>query len=170
MALPRLSPTVVGTIATTQAESGPPIPKYRVHLDHGGLHKFVPGSSLTADDWKVIGGSGGTAGKWLEVRRPDLGADLTDAAVTIVVGGKAWRRLPVATLSANRVATLSTTNAAAGDWLEITRLDVGAYTYSIVNGGAGAGTLCTMPVSVRAWARLYFDGTNWLHRASGLML
>jgi hypothetical protein len=167
VALPRRAITVIPTVSITQAEAGPPIPKYRVHLDQGGFYRFAVGDVLTPDDVTVIGGTGGTGGNWLLVRDDDAGANLTDANATIQVGGKRWRTLPAATLTANRTLTLGTTNAAAGDWIEITRLDVEAYTLAIANGGAGAGTLITMPVSTRYWFRAYFNGTNWIPRAGG---
>jgi hypothetical protein len=167
VALPRRAITVIPTVSITQAEAGPPIPKYRVHLDQGGFYRFAVGDVLTPDDVAVIGGNGGTAGNWLLVRDDDSGDDLTDANATIVVGGKRWRTLPAATLTDNRTLTLGTTNAAAGDLLEITRLDAGAFTLAIVNGGAGAGTLITMPVSTRYWFRAFFNGTNWVSRAGG---
>jgi hypothetical protein len=53
--------------------------------------------------------------------------------------------------------------------LRIVRLDVGAWTVAVVNGGTGAGTLITMPVSVRYWAEFYFDGTDWLLIGAGQM-
>lgn len=168
MANPRLSPTVVSDVTTTKAEINPPIAKYRIHLDKGNaLYRFAPGDSLTPDDHAVITGSGGTAGNWILVRVARRGSDLTDANATIQVGGKEWRVLPAATLSANRTLTLGTTNAAAGDAIDITRLDLTANTYAIVNGGVGAGTLCTLPASQRWWIRVEFDGTNWSLCAGG---
>lgn len=93
---------------------------------------------------------------------------LTDADATVQIGGGAWRRMPAATLSANRAITLGTTGAKAGDQIEFTRLDVGAFTLAFINGGAGAGTLYTMAVSVKGYARFQFDGTNWALRAFGV--
>lgn len=169
MGLPRLAATIVSLAATTQAERGPDVERYRRHLDLPGLFRFVLGSVLTDDGVSVLAGSGGTAGRWLRVREPDRGTDLTDADATLLVGGKAWRTLPAATLTASRTLTLGTTNAAAGDPLTVTRLDVGAYTVAFVNGGAGAGTLITMPVSSRYFATFYFDGTNWRLRSAAAM-
>jgi hypothetical protein len=77
--------------------------------------------------------------------------------------------LQASTLSANRTATLSTTGAIEDDEITITRLDVEAWTYAIVNGGAGGGTLTTLPASQRWFATFYFDGTNWLLKAAGQM-
>jgi hypothetical protein len=107
VALPRRAITVIPTVSITQAEAGPPIPKYRVHLDQGGFYRFAVGDVLTPDDVTVIGGTGGTGGNWLLVRDDDAGANLTDANATIQVGGKRWRTLPAATLTANRTLKLS---------------------------------------------------------------
>lgn len=94
--------------------------------------------------------------------------DLTDASVTVQVGGGRFRRMPAATLSANRTITLGTTGAVAGDIMNFIRLDVGAFTLAFVNGGAGAGTLLTLPVSKLGSAQFLFDGTNWHLRAFGM--
>lgn len=169
----RLAPTIYSTAAYLGTQFGPLIPHYAVPLDLGELFRWVPDSALVPDDVAVIGYQGGSAGAWQRVRRPDQGADLTGLAtgnMTLTVGGRGWRVIPTGTLAANRAITLATTNAEAGDTIEITRLDVGAFTVALVNGGPAAGTLCTLPVSARSWARLYFNGDNWLHRASALML
>lgn len=96
------------------------------------------------------------------------GADLTDAPATITAAQGYWRVLPAATLSATRAFTLSTTGAKAGDQFTITRLDASANTVTVVNGGAGAGTLLTMPVSKVNYGLFQFDGTNWALRACGV--
>lgn len=96
------------------------------------------------------------------------GTALTDADATIAVAAGKWRKMPAATLSANRAITLGTTGAVADDQIQVTRLDVGAFTLAFVNGGAGAGTLYTMPVSKLAHAVFQFDGTNWALRSFGL--
>ena len=167
----RQAASVRQSVAEMRADRGPPIVHYAVPLDMPGLFRWVADSALADDGVTVIVPTGGGAlGAWVRVREADRGADLTDANATLVVGGKRWRTLPAATLTANRTATLGTTNAAAGDTIGITRLDVGAFTYAIANGGAGGGTLATMPVSARAHLVAYFDGTNWSHRASGLLL
>ncbi len=90
-----------------------------------------------------------------------MGAALTDASPTINIGDGGRRVLPASTLSANRTITLGTTSAVLGNVIEITRLDVGAFTVAVVNGGAGAGTLMTFAVSAREYASFRFDGTNW---------
>lgn len=95
------------------------------------------------------------------------GADLTDASPTITLSQGTWRVLPAATLSTGRTVTLGTSGASAGDQITITRLDVTANTYAVVNGGGGAGTLVTFPVSKIGFARCQYDGTNWALREVG---
>lgn len=102
--------------------------------------------------------------------RGTKGADLTDAPATITVAQGKWRVLPAATLSATRAFTLSTTGAVAGDQITITRLDATANTITVVNGGAGAGTLATLPVSTTGFVKCQFDGTNWALREIGKQL
>lgn len=149
------------TIAQIQAHVGSQIEDWAHVRELGALFRWVVGSTLTADSFSVLTHSGGTDGRWIRQRMPTLGTVLTDADATIYVTGKTKRVLPAGTLTDNRTATLGTTNAASGDEMTIVRRDTGAYTLAVVNGGVGAGTLCTMPVSAAYWADFYFDGTNW---------
>lgn len=160
---------VVPSVETTQNEPGPFLTRYRVHADKPGLFEWEANSAAAGDDWAALEASGGAAGAWRRLGFPDRGDDLADSSVTITVADGWWRVLPAATLSANRTITLGTTTALEGYCLELTRLDVEAYTLAVVNGGSGAGTLLTMPVSSRYWARFYFDGTDWVLRAAGAM-
>jgi hypothetical protein len=166
----RFAATIYSTAAYLATQLGADIQHYAIPLDLGELFQWAVGSILAPDGVSVLGHQGGTAGAWLRVRRPDLGEDLADGNETLTVSGRAWRRIPAATLTASCTKTLAITNAEAGDIIEVTRLDLGAFTVALTNGGPAAGTLCTLPVSARSWARLYFDGDNWLHRASSLML
>lgn len=96
------------------------------------------------------------------------GTNLTDTAsqtIQITDTNGRWRKLP--TLSQNGTLTLGTTGAVAGDQIEVTRTATGAFTYAIVNGGPGAGTLATFPASKVASAKFQFDGTNWALRSIG---
>lgn len=163
----RLAPVVRISRANIEADQGAELEHYTIPLDLPRLYKWIAGNQADADDVAVLEHSGGTIGRHHLVRCPDKGADLTDADATIQVGGNFWRVLPAATLTANHMLTLGTTNAADGDVIEVTRLDSTAFTYAIVNGGPGAGTLCTFPISVRTWGRFCFDGTNWSLRAGG---
>lgn len=97
----------------------------------------------------------------------EKGSNLTDASVSITVAQGKWRALPASTLTTGRTITLSTTGAALNDQITITRLDATANTLAVVNGGAGAGTLLTMPVSKVNFGVFQFDGTNWALRACG---
>lgn len=99
--------------------------------------------------------------------RPSIGAALTDANVTITVDQGIVRRLPAATLSTGRTITLGTTNAILGDRITVSRLDVSANTLAVANGGPGAGTLATLPVSQVGFVTSQFDGTNWLFVEGG---
>ncbi len=94
------------------------------------------------------------------------GTNLTDTATqTIDISGGTWRVLP--TLSQGGTLTVDDANAVAGDQITITRRSAAAFTYAIVNGGAGAGTLLTMPASTPSFAKLQFDGTDWEVREMG---
>jgi len=92
---------------------------------------------------------------------PLVGPALTDASVTIQVSQSNARALPSATLTANRTLTLATTGANTGELIRVSRLDVGAFTFAVVNGGPGGGTLYTFPVSIAREATFVFNGTNW---------
>lgn len=103
---------------------------------------------------------------WVRVTDGAAGTDLTDTATQTIQSSQGdWRKLPV--LGQGGTLTLGTTAAVAGDQITITRTDVSAFTYAIVNGGAGAGTLLTMPVSKICSAKFQFDGTNWALRDLG---
>ncbi len=163
-------PTIKTSAANMATQRGPTIPHYNIPLDLPSLFKWIPGGSDTVDSVTVFGYQGGTPGVWRRVRLPLLGDDLTNADATIDPQGNYIRQLPAATLDDDRVATMGLTNALAGDMITIVRLDVGAYTYTINNGGPAAGTLTVLPISAKAFADLYFDGTNWIVLRSGLLL
>lgn len=170
MALRRLAAAIRSSRANVRAELAPLIERYVLPLDYPELFKFATDSTDTDDGWTTLDPSTGL-GRYKRVAKPDKGANLAGTTPqTLLVSGGPWRVLPATTLSANLVLTLGTTGAQEGDRFELTRLDVGAYTVTVNNGGAGAGTLCVMPVSSRARLVAYFDGTNWIHRCSHLML
>jgi hypothetical protein len=145
------------------------LPHYAVCLDNGQLYRWAPDDATTANGYTVVAATGGTSGNWLHVPGDTLGADLTDADETLTVAQKFVRYVEAATLTANRTKTLSTTGAINGHVITIVRLDTTAFTMPIVNGGAGAGTIITFPVSVRYWADFRFDGTNWRLLRAGQM-
>jgi hypothetical protein len=90
-----------------------------------------------------------------------LGANLTDANTNLAVADGNARIVPAATLTANRSDTLQTTGATTGESVTVYRLGTEAFTLAILNGGAGAGTKYTFPVSVARAAEFTYDGTNW---------
>lgn len=90
-----------------------------------------------------------------------LGTNLGDTSPTITVAGGSRYIMPAGTMTTNRSVTLGTAGATASELIEIIRLDKTAFTLAIVNGGGGAGTKYTFPVSVSRRAWFTFDGTNW---------
>lgn len=168
----RLHAVVYATAVSLAADPGPSTStRYAVVLDLGArVFSWSLGNTDTIDSVTCIGHNGGSIGRWKVIRDRNWGADLADAAATIYPSGKEVRVLPAATLTANRILTLGTTSAAADDELWLVRNDTSAFTFTISNGGAGAGTVAVMPVSVRAWCRVKFDGTNWVHIGSGMAL
>lgn len=158
-------PDVYQSRASLASVYGTPFMRYAHTLDSDGqLFRWVPNSLATDDGRTVIVGNTGYAGAWVLCRADDKGSDIVDTSTTITVGGGAWRRI-VGPLTANRTMTLSATNAAAGDVLELTRTDTAAFTVAIVNGGPSAGTLYTMASGSAANVRACFDGANWLLRS-----
>jgi hypothetical protein len=96
------------------------------------------------------------------------GTALTDTATTTVQrAAKRTSFLLAGTMSQGETITLGTTGALIGDVVRIIRTSTSAQTAAIVNGGGGAGTLVTLPVSVINFAEARFDGTNWLFQMCG---
>jgi hypothetical protein len=90
------------------------------------------------------------------------GTNIPNAASTTVQRVGRVSRYLVAALSQTTTVTLGTTGAVVGDYMRIIRTDASAFTLAIVNGGGGAGTLCTLVASKIGFAEAWFDGTNWL--------
>lgn len=174
MTFPRRAITVVQGVDQLRTGRGPALIEYVELLDLGEVFRWSPEANLTDDGKNVITASGGFPGAYVRVRRAvagSQGADLTaSAAQTLLTSQGELRRIPAATLTENIVLTLDPTNAAAPDLIEVSRFDVSAFTVAIVNGGPAAGTLVTLPVSVRANAVAQFNGTDFVLRRSGLML
>lgn len=122
-----------------------------------------------ADDGRVrmyVGpyGSGEFSG---DVDDQITGTALTDvAATTVQRGGRVTKYLLAGTMSQGETITLGTTGAVVGDVIRIIRTSTSAQTCAVVNGGAGAGTLCTLVASKVGFAFAIFDGTNWLYDGS----
>jgi hypothetical protein len=171
--LPRQKATVYLTAADLASDPGPrTTTRYAIVLELGPeVFRWVYGSTDTADDVNIIGSAaGGAAGRWVRTRGAIRGADLTDANATLLVSGDRLRVIPPATITDNRTLTLGATGAVEGDWIQVTRNGTEAFTVTLVNGGAGAGNVAVMPISARSWTIATFDGTNWIHKASGLSL
>jgi hypothetical protein len=97
------------------------------------------------------------------------GTALTDTATTTIQRvGRRSHYLLAGTMSQGETITLGTTGALAGDVITITRTSTSAQTAAIVNGGAGAGTLFTMPASKVNFVDARFDGTNWILYRAGV--
>lgn len=168
----RQSALIFTTAAQLRQEPGPSVSeRYAFVIELGALFAWTLYNGDADDGINVIAPSGGPgSGTWKRTRSNDTGSNLTDANVTILVSDNRTRILPAATLTTNRTLTLGTTGAVSGDELFIVRSDTGMYTYTIVNGGAGAGNVVILPDSNRSWCRARFDGTNWIHLASGISL
>lgn len=89
--------------------------------------------------------------------------NIADSNATLDVGTASEFVIPPSTLSMNRTGTLSpsTGSPAVNQAVVITRRDVTANTYAVVNGGPAAGTMYTFPASKMFQATFIFDGTDW---------
>lgn len=85
---------------------------------------------------------------------------LTDADASITAAQGSEHKLGAATLTADRTITIDPTGMDTDEVLRIVRTDVTAHQLIVVNGGPGAGTLYTFPVSVKKIAAFKFDGTD----------
>lgn len=98
-----------------------------------------------------------------------VGTALTDTATTTV--NRAAKRtsfLLAGTMSQGETITLGTVAAAQNDRIKIIRTSTSAQTATIVNGGAGTGTLIVLAASKKNFFEAVFDGTNWLFDMCGL--
>jgi hypothetical protein len=159
--------SVTATVRVTVAESirVPPKADAGVLAPPSGEVLFY---SLAANRWRVKN-SAGVVRDW----QPAIvmfGTSLlanADAGATIADGN--LRFMAPATLTGNHTLTLGTAGAVLGDWVTVTRYDVTAWTYAVVNGGPGAGTMVTLPVSEAWFADFQFNGTDWLLVRAGQM-
>lgn len=165
-AYPRRPALVRSTVANIESSPGEQhANQHVIPLDKPRLYTFIPSGTDTPDSVTVLDVSGGSDGVWRDVPYYDRGTDLTDAAETLYVSGEQWRHLAAGTLTANRTKTLSTTQARAGHRILISSADGTAYALTIVNGGAGAGTLATLRGP--GYALCVFNGTNWVVQQFG---
>lgn len=159
----RLSVTATAAITVAEAIRVPPKAEAAIAVPPVGEVVFFSASALR---WRVKD-SLGVVRDWAGPGTVTYGATLIDADVLIDISGKSSRRLLTATLGANRTCTIATTGAVSGDRIRITRADVSAWTYAIINGGPAAGTMQTMPGSEKWFGDFDFDGTNWFRSAEG---
>ncbi|MCW0181289.1 MAG: DUF2793 domain-containing protein [Zavarzinia sp.] len=85
-----------------------------------------------------------------------------DASAVLTPGLDGVFQHVTATLTADRVLTLSATGAVAGDLFEIRRGGGGAFTLAIVDGGPAGGTLRTGSAGLAFTGRYVFSGSNWV--------
>lgn len=167
---------VVADVGALRSQPGPSLfPTYCFVLSLGAVYAWTPNSQATDagtdTSTAVVPLTGGFEGAWLRQWLDDEALDpLGNADATLTVDQGLWLTLPAGTLAANHTLTLSTTNAAPGAYVEVTRLDTSGNTFTLVNGGQAGGTVCVMPAGSRSNALAWFDGANFLHRRSGLML
>ena len=177
-----LAAGIYPSLAALRAVAPPLVQRFARVLGFPRLLRFVPLDPSTDDGWTAILPALG-GGAWLDAPTVDRGTDLTAAngfptsgAWAVSVAGGPWRVIPAAAALVGGVtATLSPLNQDGnllrqGESLFVTRLEASANAVAWVNGGAAGGTLCTMPPSQQAWAWFWFDGANWVKRASAAMI
>ncbi len=172
-----LAAGIYPSLSAVRATAPPLVQRFARVLGLGKLFRFVPLDPSADDGWTALVPNL-AGGAWLDVPDLDRGADLALAsgAATIGAYGGPWRVIPAGTLTGNVTYTLDpltvdgATTIREGEQIFATRLDASGSTATWVNGGAAGGTLSTFPASQQAWAWFWFDGANWVKRASGLMV
>jgi hypothetical protein len=87
---------------------------------------------------------------------------LTNANVTHTYADGSVFSLASGTLTGNHTCTVNAGGGAiAGSTMTFLLEDGGAFTYAIINGGIGGGTLFTKPANFSGRLTIRFDGTNW---------
>lgn len=170
---PRQKATVYLTAEDLANDPGPQTTvRYAVVLELGPEpFRWVYDDVTDADNINVIETNGtGGPGRWHRTRAVARGDDLVDGNQTIDVSGNRWRVIPAATITGNSTVTIDDAGAVEGDEIFITRNGTEAFTVTIANGGAGGGNIAVCPAGSRAWVIAAFDGTNFVHKASGLSL
>jgi hypothetical protein len=177
-----LAAGIYPSLAALRAAAPPLVQRFARVLGLPKLLRFNPLDTSTDDAWNAIVPALG-GGAWLDAPTNDRGVDLTAAngfatsgTWSVGVQHGPWNVVPVSTLTGNiTAATLAVVNQdgnpiKAGESKFISRLDVTGNSIAWVNAGPAGGTLCTMPASQAAWAWFWFNGTDWLKRASAVML
>ena len=127
------------------------------------------GGTLSTCIVLVAGGySGGpVAGANLTNANVSVGLNGTGATAGFTTGGN-WYTLPAATLTGAHTVTLLTgAGELPGDTILITRNDVTANTYTVINGGGGGGNVGVLPINVKGSILAEFNGTNWVLAEGG---
>lgn len=170
---PRQKATIYLTAADLANDAGPRDSVRYAHVLVLGpeLWRWVYGDVSTADGINIIEpASGGGLGRWIRTRPTLQGADLVDGNQTITVAGNRWRVLPAATVTAPMTITIDDAGAVDGDEILLSRNGTEAFAVTVANGGTGGGNVAICPAGSRAWVWAAFDGTDWIHKASGLSL
>ena len=111
-----------------------------------------------------LGGGGGQlvsdGTSWRRASRSGQQAVATDAAFTLTTLISAERQKHTGTLTANRVVTLSTTNAYSGSLFHVTRTGAGAFNLDI----GGLKNLIQ-----NTWCEVVYDGSAWYLAAYGAL-
>lgn len=98
------------------------------------------------------------------------GSPLADtAAQTVEISTGNWHELDVLSQDSTLTLGVQEPPLCAGAEMTVTRQDASAFTFAIINGGPGAGTLLTMPVSKKYSAVFQYDGTNWKLKLFGFI-
>lgn len=125
------------------------------------LPSQVAGMTVYCSD---LGGGGGILGSdgtnWKRLGEGGETTVATDAAFTLTPLTSAVNILHTGTLTANRVVTLSTTNAYAGARFRIDRTGSGAFTLDV-----GTGPLRSLEQN--NWAEFTYDGAAWFCSSYG---
>lgn len=104
----------------------------------------------------------GTPGTWVSIGRRVGVNTIGDVDVTLDVNGYYPTSIFSTALTATRAVTLSTTGAALGDKLRISRPSSGAFNLNI-----GTGPLKALPAS--SWCDVEYNGTSWFLSAYGTL-
>ncbi len=142
---------------------------YLAHVDNADIAAAAAVVRDAGSRGDIGGDYGRTVGMLLSaglygVLTAPRGADLGNADATIQWSEGRRRVLPAATVNAARAYTLGVAGSPVprkGVRLRVTVLDATANTKAFVNGGPGAGTLLTIPVSQVGFGEFEFNGTDW---------
>jgi hypothetical protein len=87
-----------------------------------------------------------------------VGTDISATGPVVIGGGTIYE---IGSLAGNIVLTFGTTGAVEGHEITLVRTGTTAHTVQCINGGAGAGTMCTLPASTAGVATFVYVNANW---------